>query len=131
MQQPYAAEYERLYRAHWWGGRREAIRLRLLGQLLGGRDSLEMLDVGCGNALFFPELERFGSVRGIEVDEGLLDPGGPHRARISTKPLGAPEYTGADWQFDLITALDVIEHIDDDRAAVSSVVRMLRPGGLF
>src|SRR5262249_24604101 len=131
MQAPYAAEYRRLYHEHWWWRSREAILLDLLLDLFPGRDDLDVLDVGCGDGLFFPQLERFGRVRGIELDLGLLDPDGPYRSLISTCPLGDPAYRGDGWEFDLVTALDVIEHIEDDRAAVSEMVRMLRPGGVL
>lgn len=91
-----------------------------------------ILDVGCGDGLFFPKLRAFGSVDGIEVDQSLLSPDNPDRPRIRTALLGSSEY--ADWAapggtFDLITALDVIEHIEDDRHAVRCMLDMLRPGG--
>ncbi len=130
MQEAYAAEYARLYQVHWWWRSREAILLDLL-RGLRLRPGLDVLDVGCGDGLFFPELERFGRVRGIEVDVGLLDPDGPHRDRISTELLGAAGYQNDGWRFDLITALDVIEHIEDDRAAVAEMLRMLRPDGVL
>lgn len=85
-----------------------------------------MLDVGCGNGLFFPVLRRIGEVTGIETDASLLDPAGAERAHIRTEPLG-PAYDGL--QFDLITALDVLEHIADDRAAFARLVSLLAPGG--
>jgi SAM-dependent methyltransferase len=126
----YSAEYARLYKEHWWWRSREAILLDLL-RGLRLRQGLDVLDVGCGDGLFFPKLERFGRVRGIEVDETLLDPEGPYRDRISTKPLGGPCYRGDDWRFDLITALDVIEHIEDDGSAVAEMLGMLRAGGVM
>ena len=112
------AEYAGSTGEHWWWRSREAILLDLLTRLVPAAGALEILDVGCGDGLFFPELERFGRVRGIEVDEGLLDPDGPYRPDLA-RPLGDAAYQGDDWRFDLITALDVIEHIADDRAAVS------------
>ncbi|WP_435020448.1 class I SAM-dependent methyltransferase [Tundrisphaera sp. TA3] len=130
MQAPYAAAYARLYREHWWWRSREAILLDLI-RSLGLPPGGEILDVGCGDGLFFPELERFGRVRGIEVDAGLLDPDGPYRDRISTLPLGDPSYEADAGRFGLITALDVIEHIADDGAAVRAMAAMLRPGGLL
>src|SRR5690349_11674542 len=87
MQKPYVHEYKRLYQGHWWWRSREAILLDLITRLCPGQGGLDILDVGCGDGLFFPELERFGRVRGIEVDEGLLDPEGPYRPRIHTRPL--------------------------------------------
>ncbi|QDV38972.1 class I SAM-dependent DNA methyltransferase [Tautonia plasticadhaerens] len=132
MQSDYGAVYSRLYREHWWWRAREQILLdRLRGMGLVEGDGLEILDVGCGDALSFEALGRFGRVRGIEVDEQLLDPGGPHRARISTRPLGDPSYDDPSWRFDLITALDVLEHLDDDRASASAMAGMLKPGGLL
>jgi SAM-dependent methyltransferase len=130
MQNDYGVEYARLYNEHWWWRAREEILLGLLRRLDLPRGA-EVLDVGCGDGLFFPRLEGFGRVRGIEVDEGLLTPGGPYRDRIFTRPLGDPLYQGPGWRFDLITALDVIEHIEDDRAAVASLAGMLRPGGVL
>ncbi len=128
MQADYAAVYARAYHEHWWWRAREAIILDIL-RGLRLPPHLEILDVGCGDAVAFPVLSEFGSVRGIEVDESLLDPNGPYRERISTRYLGDPIYDGPEWSFDLITGLDVIEHIEDDRAAVAAMTRMLRPGG--
>ena len=130
MDREYGAAYAHTYREHWWWRAREAI---LLDTLRGLRLSphLEILDVGCGDAVSFSVLSEFGAVRGIEVDEALLDPSGPYRDRISSRPLGESLYDGPEWSFDLITALDVIEHIEDDRGAVASMARMLRPDGLM
>jgi SAM-dependent methyltransferase len=130
METSYGARYARLYREHWWWRAREAVLLDML-RAMRPRPGPAILDVGCGDAVSFQVLSEFGTVRGIEVDENLLDPSGPFRERISTSPLGDPIYDNPSWHFDLITALDVIEHIDDDRAAVSSLAAMLRPGGLL
>jgi SAM-dependent methyltransferase len=130
MEASYGAQYARLYREHWWWRAREVVILDVL-RSLRPKPGSSILDVGCGDAVSFQALSEFGTVRGIEVDENLLDPSGPFRERISTRPLGDPIYDDPSWHFDLITALDVIEHIDDDRAAVSSIVAMLRPGGLL
>ncbi|MFP6752897.1 MAG: hypothetical protein VB855_14545, partial [Pirellulaceae bacterium] len=49
----------------------------------------QILDVGCGNGLFFDKLQRFGKVAGIEPDEQLVDPDGPHAGQIHTGFLDA------------------------------------------
>jgi SAM-dependent methyltransferase len=130
MESSYGAQYARLYRQHWWWRAREAVLIDML-RALRVQPHSAILDVGCGDAVSFQALSEFGAVRGIEVDEDLLDPSGPFRDRISTRPLGDQVYTDSSWRFDLITALDVIEHIDDDRSAVSCMAAMLRPGGLL
>lgn len=128
MEQDYGQQYRDLYQHHWWWRAREQMVLNVLRQL-DLPSGLEVLDVGCGDGLFFPELGRFGNVRGIEVDEGLLDETGPYRSQIHTRPLGDGLYQG--WRFGLIIALDVLEHLEDDRKAVQDIAAMLEPGGFL
>lgn len=64
---------------------------------------------------------------GIEIDANTILPNNPLRDRIYDKPLGDNLYDGM--QFNLITSLDVIEHIEDDRSAVDHMMTMLKPGG--
>jgi SAM-dependent methyltransferase len=122
----YAQEYATLYARHWWWRARESILLDCIAALDLPRPA-DVLDVGCGDALFFPALSRFGRVRGIEIDRALVRPDNPYRGAIHHAPLGDAEY--ADCQFDVITALDVVEHIEDDAAAIENMAAMLRPGG--
>ncbi len=126
MNEDYGSEYAELYARHWWWRAREAILLRQIRAIDLPRPA-EILDVGCGDGVFFPALSRFGRVRGIEIDRSLVRSDNPYRDAIHHAPLGNAEYDG--WQFDLITALDVVEHIEDDAAAIESLVAMLRPGG--
>jgi SAM-dependent methyltransferase len=128
VNQDYGGEYAELYARHWWWRAREAILLRRL-RALGLPPNADILDVGCGDAVFFPALSKFGQVRGIEIDRSLIRPDNPYRESIHHALLGDAEYTG--WQFDLITALDVVEHIEDDAAAIESLVSMLKPGGFL
>lgn len=130
MRAEYGASYARLYREHWWWRAREAILVAEIDRL-GLPAGARILDIGCGDALSFPALSAFGEVFGIEPDASLLDPDGPHRGRIATAPLGDPSHDRYRDSFDLITALDVLEHIDDDRAAVAAMAGMLRPGGVL
>ena len=126
MDADYGQHYRELYRRHWWWRAREKILVRTLSAL-DLPPACRILDVGCGDALTFPVLERFGSVEGIETDQRLLDPDNPRRSRVHTDPLGHPRYSG--WQFDLVTALDVLEHLEDDHAALRQLLRLLKPGG--
>ncbi len=69
----------------------------------------------------------YGNVSGLEIDTSLVHKDNPYRNRIYTQPLGSPVYQSK--RFDLITALDVVEHITDDAAAIQNMARMLRDGG--
>ena len=85
-----------------------------------------MLDVGCGDGLFFDALARFGEVDGLEPDASLIGRSRwRDRIRIGTLGPGfCPERP-----YDLVLMLDVLEHIDDDRDALASAFKALRPGG--
>ena len=74
-------------------------------------------------------LARFGHAQGIDADAEAIrfcrERGVEEVRHVPPGPL--PFAGGA---FDLVTALDVVEHIDDDAAAVTEIARVLRPGGL-
>lgn len=126
MDADYGSDYRELYRRHWWWRAREAILSDVI-ESIGLAAASSILDVGCGDALAFPMLERFGAAQGIETDVQLLDPAGSRRHLVHTQPLGSPLYQG--WQFDLVTALDVIEHLEDDHLAMRQLLELTKPGG--
>jgi 2-polyprenyl-3-methyl-5-hydroxy-6-metoxy-1,4-benzoquinol methylase len=126
MDSQYGQLYEKLYRGHWWWQSREAMLLDVI-RSLGLPPAAKILDVGCGNGLFFDKLGQFGDVCGIEVDRSLIPADSPYRDRIFGELLGHDRYRNL--RFDLITALDVVEHIEDDRKAIGDMLTMLRPGG--
>jgi SAM-dependent methyltransferase len=103
----------------WFAGRRALVR-RLLDQHLEGGRVPAALDVGCGTGSFLPVLESYAdSVVG-------LDPLGGEDTRIV---VGDAERLPFDaGSFELATALDVLEHVDD-RAALRELARVVRTGG--
>jgi SAM-dependent methyltransferase len=88
-----------------------------------------ILEIGCGTGHNFEMLGRFGRVDAIEVDDAA-------RA-LSTSRLGRPVGSSplpalpgiADGSYHLIALLDVLEHIEEDRASLASIKRKLAPGG--
>jgi SAM-dependent methyltransferase len=131
MDPRYGAQYARLYREHWWWRAREAYLTRLLDRLIGPKGAGETFDFGCGDGLFFPILERYGTERprGLEYDASLLDPAGPWFDRIATGPLVDDPSQRA--RYGLIVALDVLEHLEHPDAAMAILRARLRPGGWF
>jgi SAM-dependent methyltransferase len=76
-------------------------------------------------------LAGFGHVDGLELDDEARE---FSEKRLGRKILSAPlpELAGVpDAHYDLIGAFDVIEHIDDDNAALASIAAKLKPGGRF
>ena len=128
MQVEYAQTYRTLWECHWWWRAREAYLLDHLERLHRRMRErpLRILDIGCGDGLFFERLSRFGRVEGLERNAALLaDP--RWRTRITVGTLGGDYAPGP--VHDLVLMLDVLEHIDDDLAALRAVHGLLKPGG--
>ncbi len=131
MDPRYGARYARLYREHWWWRAREEYLTRLLDRTIGPNGAGETFDFGCGDGLFFPILQRYGSEppRGLEHDASLLDPAGEWFDRITTGPLVDDPSERA--RYRLVVALDVIEHIEHPEPVMAMLRARLRPGGWF
>jgi SAM-dependent methyltransferase len=125
VEQAYAARYRTLWERHWWWRSREALLISTLERLTATMTVERILDVGCGDGLFFPALERFGAVDGLEPDASLLADS-PWRDRIKVGSLDE-SFQVAD-SYDLLLMLDVLEHIADDRAALDAAFRAMRSG---
>ncbi len=73
-------------------------------------------------------LKAYGVAEGVDIDAEAI---GYCRERgLEAVRLGeAARLPFADGTFDLVTALDVVEHLDDDRGALTEMRRVLKPGG--
>jgi SAM-dependent methyltransferase len=116
---------------HWWyRARREIIAdlIRREGRLPG---DAAILEIGCGTGHNLAMLSQFGHVEGLELDDEARALSEKRLGRkIMSSPL--PELAEVpDGHYDLIGAFDVIEHIDDDQAALASIATKLKPGGTF
>jgi len=125
----YGQKYRALYEKHWWWRAREDILVDELTRRLPKSSSNLILDVGCGDALFFKRLRQFGDVEGVESEPELVDPNGPDRSRISVAPFDSAFQPGR--AYDLILMLDVPEHLDAPGEALSHGLSLLKPGGLI
>lgn len=114
---------------HWWYVARRDILDRLIRRRIALPANARILEIGCGTGHNLPMLRQFGEVDAIEID-------GAARAMASRrlgKPVMAsplPALTGVeDGAYDLVAILDVLEHIEEDRAALTGIAAKLKPGG--
>jgi len=131
MQQHTYAIMDRVEDSHWWFvGRRAILESFLKGIVRSLRSRIEnpkILDVGCGTGANLEMLSQFGSAEGVDVSDDALD---FCRQKGLTVQKGLAETLPyADETFDISTALDVIEHLDDDGAGLREMHRVTKRGG--
>ncbi len=126
MDATYAARYRRLYEQHWWWRAREDYLVAWLRVLRPVRAPCSILDVGCGDGLFFERLREFGEPEGVEVDASLVSDEGRRRGAIHLAPFDASFRPGK--RYDLVLLLDVLEHVADDEGFLRRAVELLEPG---
>jgi ubiquinone/menaquinone biosynthesis C-methylase UbiE len=127
-------EYERMYHLedhYWWFvGRRYAL-IKLLKRYAGDHSVSTLLDVGCGTGATLQYLKRrsnFKSLRGLEPSEEAMK-FCKKRGLDDITEGQAEDVPFSEETFDVVTAMDVIEHVDDDRKALSEFVRVCKTGG--
>jgi SAM-dependent methyltransferase len=120
----------RVEQSHWWHtGRRKIIASFVADICRRATDRRpRILDVGCGTGANLLMLSQYGDAEGVDVSEDAL--AFCHERGLDGVKLGAAEALPYDdGTFDLVTALDVVEHLDDDLAGLREMRRVLRPGG--
>jgi 2-polyprenyl-6-hydroxyphenyl methylase/3-demethylubiquinone-9 3-methyltransferase len=95
----------------------------------------QVVDVGCGGGILSESMARAGArVLGIDLGQAVLDVAGLHALEgkievqyraISAEDL-AQERPAA---FDLVTCMEMLEHVPDPAAALAALARLAKPGG--
>jgi SAM-dependent methyltransferase len=117
------AEPDRTVRLYEWRG-----VTRLVGRLVGGLSGARWLDFGCGNGGLVRHAASHTSAEVVGFEEGSI----ADRAReagITVIGRDALDRRGA--EFDVVTAIEVLEHAIDPIAELRRIRRLLRPGGLL
>jgi SAM-dependent methyltransferase len=128
-----ASELAKMYEledGYWWFvARRELVR-DWVARYGPSRADLRILDVGCGTGATLSVLEELGQAIGIDSSAEALGfcRKRKHRRLILARAEDLPTATNS---VDVITALDLLEHIEDDAKAARQLAEALRPGGLL
>jgi SAM-dependent methyltransferase len=112
---------------HWWyRGRRTIVRSEI--DRLELPPGAQVLDAGCGSGRELLDLAAYGTVHGVELDPDAA-------AYAASRGLGEVRVGRVEelpWdaeRFDLITCLDVLEHVPEDHRALVELRRVCKPGG--
>ncbi len=130
--------HDELDDTHWWFAARRRIVLQVLRAALHGRPGTggaaaepAILDIGCGGGANLRELARLGDACGLDAEPSAVEAAARRSGcdvRLGRLPGSVPFEPG---RFDVVTLLDVLEHIEDDAGALAAIERLLKPGGLL
>lgn len=114
-------------RTHWWFNARREFIVRLVRDLVPGPG--RVLDVGCGTGYFLealpPDLEPWG----VDMSETAVRMC-RERGLVRVHPGTSDDLSRVSGErYDVITLLDVVEHLDDDLGALRNAKALLKPGG--
>jgi SAM-dependent methyltransferase len=119
------------------GAPANGLRIRLRRVLPATKGSFDaILDAGCGSGVFSLELAKQhpeAQVTGVELEPDLVARANEiaRRAGLSNCRFEQGDVTKLDFDeaFDLVVSVDNFEHVEDDIAAMRTLLHALRPGG--
>ena len=131
MQQHTYAIMDEVEGSHWWFVGRRAILETFLRKITaaasGQLSDVSILDVGCGTGANLEMLSQFGKAEGVDVSDDALE--FCKRKGLTAQKGLAEKLPFGDESFDITTALDVVEHLDDDVAGLKEMFRVTKKGG--
>ncbi len=114
---------ERTVRQYEWRG-----ITRLVTRLLGGLNGVSWLDFGCGNGGLVRYLREHTPATACGFEEGSI---ATDARRLGIPIVSAIELSDRRSSFDVVTAIEVLEHTPDPLMELKTIRSLLRPGGLL
>lgn len=129
MEKSEYARMEAVEAGHWWFRAKRAYVTQVL-QWYGPKPGASVLDVGCGTGAVMQLAQTLGyTAHGIDMSPDALAYCEAKKLSVTLSTAEAIAYPDA--SFDVVVALDVLEHVPDHEAAVREIARVLKPGGIF
>lgn len=122
----YQRHYE-LEETHWWFVSRRYLLLKFITKL-GIPKTAKIFDFGCGTGATLKYLSQFGNAKGGDISKKAISY--CKKRGLNAFLIKEKRTPFASNSFDLVTALDVIEHIKDDGPALRELHRILKKGGV-
>lgn len=127
MEKNYYKNYFRLEKEHWLFKIRRKIFLYFIKKHT--KSTSRVFDFGCGSGYMVRELQKIGyDAYGVDFEEEAINYGlssGIKNLKVGT----GNKIDHTDESFDLVTAFDVLEHLDNEQPTVRELTRILKPGG--
>lgn len=136
------AKFEEL--AHrWWDPSSEfkplhdinPLRLQYIDNIASGLSGKKVIDVGCGGGILSESMAHLGAdVTGIDMGEAPLSVARLHKlesgVEIDYQQITAEEMAEKEaGQFDVVTCMEMLEHVPDPSSVIRACATMAKPGG--
>ena len=129
MDKQYYEEYYHLERSHWWfKARAKILKSQVGARAVRGKKNLKILNAGVATGATSTMLEAFGEVTSVEMDPDCCQ-FLREKLNIEVVQASLTDLPFEDGSFDMVCAFDVIEHIEDDSAALQEINRVLKSHG--
>ncbi len=129
--------------SRWWDPESEfkplhdinPLRLEYIERQAGGLEGKTVVDIGCGGGLLSEAMAARGArVTGIDLAEQSLDVARLHLhesgLEVDYRHVAAEDFAAEQPQaFDVVTCLEMLEHVPDPASIVDAAARLLKPGG--
>jgi SAM-dependent methyltransferase len=113
---------------HWWFVGRRNLILDQVAQFYRNRQNLRLLDIGCGTGIFVKFLDSYGEAFGLDISIDALSFCQKRGFSMLVQGSGL-SIPFLDNTFDVLTANDLVEHLEDDVVGLKEFLRVLKPGG--
>ncbi len=129
--------------ARWWDRESEfkplhdinPLRLDYINKNAGGLNGKKILDIGCGGGILSESMAASGAkVTGIDMGDAPLSVAKLHLLESGQKvdyiKSTAEEYANEHAsQFDIVTCMEMLEHVPEPASVISACARLVKPGG--
>lgn len=117
---------------HWWYQGRRTLLKHLMQKIVFSETNSKLrniLDIGCGGGYTLHLLSQFGKIYGIDVESEAVLNCQKRGFENITSVKAADSVPFKSESFDVITCLDVLEHIPNDEKYLEEIYRLLKMGG--
>ena len=129
MDKAFYRKFFEVQKKHWWFVSKKKIVLDFIDRYLSTNDNHKILDIGCGSGLMLNALEQIGDTYGMDMSDEAINFSREIFSGTVKKGMLPDNIPYDEEYFSIVIALDVIEHVNDDRASLAAIRSHIVEGG--
>lgn len=121
--------YSKFNKDFWYIKSRQDLIRKILKKYFNEKKDLKILDAGCGTGFNFEVLSEFGDVYGVDLSQTGLE----ECKKLNYKSLELKDVNKLNYEnyFDVVIAIELIEHIENDEETIANFKKYLKNDGLL